>query len=390
MKKKSIASLILKTFFKALGIMALMIAVAFGGYFSTMLFYKVSSKSERSTQYKHVIDVTTGNDSRNLIYSYNEESGLIDKIVLEIYHSDSNNLDYVTIPSGTNIETSGENYTEMLKGSQEVPQIVRLSRLNRYFSGDVAYEYGIMALEDEIGTDIGYFTAIPSKKFDEWFVNLGTSTEPYFAPSDKVLEEAAACSDSYELSDMVEKYWDDLISDITCAQKKQYSASFKKIKPEQIHTYRIYTEQVKKTHTIIKDKTRSLFRELDNNEEYTKSDAKRQTKAGATNSDSGTKGTKGTKDTKELSIQLTNGSQINGLAAAYKEKLTAEGYKILGTGNYEGDIQTNTKILVKKKGIGDDLLSYFSSATIEVTEDKLTDNADIEVIIGTKDRITGY
>ena len=114
MKKKSIASLILKTFFKALGIMVLMIAVAFGGYFSTMLFYKVTSKSERSAQYKHVIDVATGNDSRNLIYSYNEESGLIDKIVLEIYHSDSNNLDYVTIPSGTNIETSGETYLSWL------------------------------------------------------------------------------------------------------------------------------------------------------------------------------------------------------------------------------------------------------------------------------------
>lgn len=387
MKKKSIASLILKTFFKALGIMALMIAVAFGGYFSTMLFYKVTSKSERSAQYKHVIDVTTGNDSRNLIYSYDEESGLIDKIVLEIYHSDSNNLDYVTIPSGTNIETSGETYTEMLKASQEVPQIIRLSRLNRYFSGDVAYEYGIMALENEIGTDIGYFTAIPSKKFDEWFVNLGTSVEPYFAPSDKVLEEATACSDSYELSDMVEKYWDDLISDITCAQKKQYFASFKKIKPEQIHTYRIYTEQVKKTHTVVKDKTRSLFRELDNNEEYTKADTRRQTTNTGSNASADTSKAK---DTKNLSIQLTNGSQINGLAAAYKEKLTAKGYKILDTGNYEGDIQTNTKILVKKTGIGKDLLDYFTSATIEVTEDELTNHADIEVIIGTKDRITGY
>ncbi|MBP3702496.1 MAG: hypothetical protein J6I65_01800 [Lachnospiraceae bacterium] len=72
MKNKSIARLIFKTFFKALGIMALMIAVGFAGYFSTMLFYKVTSLSDRSSQYKHVIDVKTVSDSRNLIYSYND------------------------------------------------------------------------------------------------------------------------------------------------------------------------------------------------------------------------------------------------------------------------------------------------------------------------------
>lgn len=385
MKNKSIARLIFKTFFKALGIMALMIAVGFAGYFSTMLFYKVTSRSERSAQYKHVIDVTTGSDSRNLIYSYNEESGLIDKIVLEIYHSDTNNMDYVTIPSGTNIETSGETYTQMLEASQQVPQIVRLSRLNRYFSGDVAYEYGIMALKDEIGTDIGYFTAIPSKKFDEMFENRGSNEEPYFAPSESLLKEAAACADSYDLSDMTEKYWDDIISDITLAQKKQYSSSFKKIKPEQIHTYRIVTERVKKTYSIVKDKTRALFRDLDKNEEYTQPDKRSAVKGNASQSHSGSQ-----KTSKKLSIQLTNGSQINGLAAAYKEKLEGEGYTILDTGNYNGDIQTTSKILVKKKGQGEDLLAFFTSATIEVTDSKLTNDADIEVVIGSKDRITGY
>ena len=88
MKKKSIASVIMRTFLKALGVMALLIAVGFVGYFLTMLFYNITSRSERSTQYSHVIDVTTGTDSRNLIFSYDEKSMLINRIVLEIYHSD--------------------------------------------------------------------------------------------------------------------------------------------------------------------------------------------------------------------------------------------------------------------------------------------------------------
>lgn len=384
MKKKSIASLIAKTFLKALGIMALLIAVGFAGYFLTMLFYKVTTKSERSAQYEHVIEVTTGSDSRNLIYSYNEKNGLIDRVVLEIYHSDTNNMDYITIPSGTNIETSGETYTEMLKGSQIVPQIIRLSRLNKYFSGDVAYEYGIMALEDELGIDIGYFTAMTSEKFAQIFENRGTKNEPYYAPSKAVLQEAAKCKDSYELSDMIENYWGDMISDITCAQKKLYAASFKQIKPELIHTYRIDTELVKKTYTINKDKTKELLRKLDKNEEYvTPEERSIGTAVGDTE-------TVSTQDSKKLKIQLTNGSQINGLAAAYKEKLETAGYTVQGTGNYIGDVLTNTIIRVKKKGQGKDLLTYFKSAEIEVTTDGLTEGAEIEVIIGSKDRITGY
>ncbi len=385
MKKKSIASVIMRTFLKALGVMALLIAVGFVGYFLTMLFYNITSRSERSTQYSHVIDVTTGTDSRNLIFSYDEKSMLINRIVLEIYHSDTNNMDYVTIPSGTTIEVSGKTYTEMLKASQEVPQIVRLSRLNKYFTGDVAYEYGIMALEEATGTDIGYFTAMKSTKFEELFVNRGTKEEAYYAPSQKMLDEVAKCQDSYDLSDLIEDYWSDMICNITCAQKTQYAASFKKVKPEQIHTYRVVADQVKHTYTITKDKTKALLRSLDSNEEYTQADERSQTAASKTTTKSSKTG-----DSKKLKIQLTNASQINGLAASYKEKMESAGYTIQGTGNYLGDMQTTTTILVKKKSQGKDLLTYFKSGKIQVTSDELTDGADIEVIIGSEDRITGY
>lgn len=384
MKKKSIASVIFRTFFKAIGVMSLLIAVGFAGYFLTMFFYKITTRSEKSTTYEHVIDVTTGNDSRNLIYSYDEKSKLINRVVLEIYHSDTSNLDYVTIPSGTEIETSAETYAEMLKKSQEVPQIIRLSRLNRYFNTDIAYEFGIMALEEEMGTKIGYFTAIPSQLFDELFENRGTKEEPHYAPSKAILDKAKACKDSYELSDLVDDYWNDLSSDITYAQRCQYSAGLKKVNPDYIHTYYVVTEKVKKTYHIITQKAKELFKKLDQQDEYTSADSYLAQSAAASSN------VKNITDSKKLKIQITNGTKINGLAASYKEKLEREGYLVQGVGDYSGEVMVTTKILVKKKGIGDDLLSYFSAATIEVTSSSLADNADIEIILGTKDRITGY
>lgn len=384
MKKGKIAKMVFMTFIKAMGVMILFLAVGVAGYFATMMYFNFSSKTERATTYKHVIDVETGNDSSNLIYSYDEKSRKINRIVLELYHADTNNLDYVTIPSGTNLEVSQETFTKMLEESQEVPQIVRLSRMCKYFSGDVAFEYGIMALEDNLGIDIGYFTAMESMQFERIFENYGTSTEPYYAPTKSILDEASQCSDSYELSDMVEKYWPQLISDITLKQRQKYSTGFKKIHPEYIHMHRVEGEMIKKTFTINQEKTRNLLRQLARNSEYKSADPK----FSAATSTSTKKKTdnKSAKDQK-LSIQVTNASRINGLAAHYKDLLEADGYTVQGTGNYIGEVKADTVIRVHKKGQGDSLLSYFKAAKIEVTTDGLTEGADIEIVLGTKDKV---
>ena len=73
MKKKSVAGIIIINFFKTLGIFALFVAVGVLSYYLTMLYYRQTAQTERSTAYTHVITVNTGNESSNLIYSYDKK-----------------------------------------------------------------------------------------------------------------------------------------------------------------------------------------------------------------------------------------------------------------------------------------------------------------------------
>ena len=52
----------MRTFFKTMGIILLLVAVGVGSYFLTMLFFKTTERDERSTKYDHVIDVNAGSE----------------------------------------------------------------------------------------------------------------------------------------------------------------------------------------------------------------------------------------------------------------------------------------------------------------------------------------
>lgn len=375
--KKGVAKLVAKTFGKTLGILFIMLGVGVASYFLTILYYTATEKEERSTTYEHVIDVQTGPDSANLIYSVNEENGKIAAIVLELYNDDSHNMDYITIPAATEIVMSGELYVQMLEESKNVPQIARLSRVNEYFTGDVAYEYGILMLEEAAGLDIGYFTAIPSKMFDAWFENVGTSDEPMYAPGTALIAKAGGKTEE-DIRDFMESIWSDMISDITLSKKQRYAEKFVNVNSEYIHAWRLPTEVVEGKHStyyVEKKAAKKLMQQVLEAETYTSAQSKAKETSGKT-----------TESSKEKKIQITNGSRITGLAANYREKLLEAGYQVQGIGDYDGEVQTYTKIYVKSKSQGEDLLTFFPDASIEVTSEVLTENADIEVVLGTNAR----
>ena len=85
MKKKSIGMIILRNFLKTLGVMLLFVVVGVLSYYLTMLYYNKTGRTERSTQYTHAITVNTGNESSNLIYSYDEKTKKIKAVVLELF-----------------------------------------------------------------------------------------------------------------------------------------------------------------------------------------------------------------------------------------------------------------------------------------------------------------
>ena len=163
------AKIFFKVFGKTIGIMALLLGVGVASYFLTTLWFKVTTKEERSTQYDHVITVDAGSESSNLIYSVEKDTNAVRAIVLELFDKETGNLDYVTIPNKTQISLDAKVYEEYEKISPAMPQIVTLRDINQYFKGDVAYEYGILLLQEALNVDIGYFTAFDSVEFDKRF-----------------------------------------------------------------------------------------------------------------------------------------------------------------------------------------------------------------------------
>ncbi|MBR1873651.1 MAG: hypothetical protein IJ807_02000, partial [Eubacterium sp.] len=213
MKKHSTAKIILIYFFKTIGIMTLLVGVGILSYYLTMLYLKQTDRVERSTTYQHVIAVNAGPESSNLIYGYDENDGHITGMLLELFDQDSKNISYVTIPAETQIEISSATYQELMKASPSIPQVVDLYKVPGYFTGDVAYEYGIMVLQDAVPIEIGYFTAVPAQKFSLYY-ELGAKKDGVYNPTDAYLSGMKKCTTKADMDDMLKDLFDEQISDI--------------------------------------------------------------------------------------------------------------------------------------------------------------------------------
>lgn len=87
-------------------------------------------------------------------------------------------------------------------------------------------------------------------------------------------------------------------------------------------------------------------------------------------------------DSKDYSIELYNSAYVAGLAGEWEAYLEEEGYTISLVDSYqdEGPLST-TRIVVTEEGMGEDLLTYFPDAEIEV--DEIDTGGDIQIYIGT-------
>lgn len=370
MKNRSIAQIILITFFKTIGVIMLLVGVGVLSYYLTMLFLKETARVERSTQYEHVIDINTGNESSNMIYCFNEKTNEIEAMVLELFDSTTKNLTYITIPVNTQITISGKQYGELLEKSGQLPQVIQMSKINDYFSGDVAYEYGILILQEEFKADIGYFTAMPTAEFNKCF-ERESGKKLIYRPTKAILDEAAKCKDESGMDNLIEAKWDILISDITLSQKQHYAKDLMQVNREMIHTYRAYGSESSGFFKLKQKKNRTFVDNIWEKEAYTIP----QNKTSDANTAAGP------------SVYIYNGSKITGLAARYQQKLEADGYTIIGVGNATGGVRTKTVIYTRKKKHGEALVKYFKNAKVEQLS-SLSSGADVEIILGTDDNLS--
>lgn len=373
MKNRSVAQIILINFFKTIGIILLLLGVGVLSYYLTMLFLKQTARTERSTQYEHVVDINTGNESSNLIYSYNEKNGKVEAMVLELFDSNTKNMTYVTIPADTQITISASKYKELLQTAGKLPQVIKMSDLYKYFSGDVKYEYGIMILQEELKADIGYFTAMKAADFNQYF-EKEKAKKLIYRPAKKLLDAASQCKDEEDMNDFIDEKWDTLISNITLSQKQHYAKDLVHVERSLIRTYRIRGSKGSEAFKIDKEKSSDFINGIWEKRAYkvpqVKETASASLAAGAA----------------KKTVFIYNGSKITGLAAKYQQKMQEAGYTVKGVGNAAGDVRTTTVIYVQKKNDGTAFQKFFNDARIETTSD-LSSGADVEIVLGTKDSL---
>ena len=93
----------------------------------------------------------------------------------------------------------------------------------------------------------------------------------------------------------------------------------------------------------------------------------------------------------DVRIAVLNGTNTNGVAGAWREKLNNAGYTSVEAGNYSGTT-TTTLIYYKTAGAGQELAANFTEPQVIETFDSSNtdinlDNIDVLIIIGAKDDI---
>ena len=394
MKKKSIAKVFILSLLKSILGIAIIIAVGFASY--KISYMVLSNNSENvgtsSNEIKDIVEeAQTDEISKNLIYVSNDNK--ISHLMLEICNTKTNNMDYITIPVGTDYTIPTEMYQKLSIVNQEIPQIIRIGRLKQYFQNDEdAYGYGELIIEKMLGVKISYYTVLDQETYLNHYSRR--NTEVKFKPlslaessSEKsvtVTEKINVASRSYvnqlkdikgdqnKIAEFIKDQYERVDSNLTVYNKIGYVESYEKMDPDLIHYWGIPGKYPDKIFAVDTKASKSFINNLVNNT-TTYTQAQVFNKVAKTS----------TKSSKGKNIIVLNGSQIGGLATAAKTTLTNAGYKVKKIGDYTAATLTQTKIIVKEDGVGKDLVKYFSNPVVETGT--VDTGYDIKIIIGTAD-----
>lgn len=384
-KKRNAMAVFFRGFGMSLLLIAMLLLTGFVSYKVSLFYFNergVSKNSKASAVIQELYGSVAVEDiSKNLIYSVDKKSGKVKGLVLEIFNTNTNNMDYITIPANTEITISNELYQKLAKAGCEAPQIIKVSAISKYFSKDTMYEYGELIINDLLGIDISYYTVVEPKTFKRMFektqrretvqeeenakvqtVNLWTLTEAYMSELRAVEKEEKA------VKEYIEKAYESCTSNLSVRSKKEYAEDYLRWDIEHTHFHMIPGVVEEDCYRALPEESKALLEQILGNDSYT------------VPQDITVSGTEA--DSREYAIEILNASQVNGLAAKYKEVLEEQGYRVNSIGNYTGQVQEQSSILVRNEGTGADLLLYLEGGSLSVS-DSLPEGIDIQIILGT-------
>lgn len=432
---KSILKFFMINLLKSLVSILVLILVGFGSYKISYYFLSKNAVEQQKKEEKDNLEeikqqAQTDDISKNLIY-VSDDKNKITHMIIEICNTKTYNMDYITIPTKNDYTIPTTMYRKLCTINEEIPQIIRLSRLKQYFDNeDDAYGYGLLIVQKMLGTDLSYYTVLDTETYQSYCqeikvkvsykktveadatpspsptVDPETSETPKPASGNtktKMMISVASNQWINELTDIkgdqekikkyIESLYDRVNSNLTIYNKLGYLDYYEKMDVQLFHYWGIpgaYNED--KVFEVDSKAAKAFLKKLIENENtYTEAqDLGIPLTSEATPSPSPTPkaSASANKKAKKISskgkkILVLNGSRIRGLAAKMQEILEDKGYTVAEIGDYTEETLTQTKIIVKKEGQGEDLVKYFKDP--EVTVGMVDDGYDIEIIVGTAD-----
>lgn len=354
-------------FLKTLFVMTCMIACAIAGFFGTRYYY-----SQKNVNSVHKESSATRDDvAKNLIFVWNEEKQKISSCVLEVFDSESHDLYFITIPVNGQLTLSAETYQKLSQISEEVPQMIRVSDLTKYFeTEEEAYGYGVIMLEDCFNIKISYYTAVSKSDFNACFGNKKVKSGKGKVDGKVLLDSYLSEMSSRKDKDSLEEYLKDLDkkikSNLSTKDRLSYAEAYAEVKQDEIAYYALPLMKEGNSYEFALEDCNTIFQKCN-------IDGSALTSGAAKNS---------SKKMELQNIVILNSTPTSGVAAKWSDLLTAQGYEVKEIGNYSPELQ-NTRIMVSKDGQGEEFLDYFTNA--EIRTGGVPEGADAQIIIGVDD-----
>ena len=267
----------IRGFLQSFFIVAILLSAGILGYQTTMRLWWVAPKEvvmrEEMAPTPVPITVASVDEvSKNLIFSYNPDTHIINSLILEVFHCERKQLTYITIPLSTQFTMSDILYKRLIAVQPSIPQVFRLSTMTRYLSTEQVFDYGVLLLEDMLNLDISYYTVLPIDLFQAVFeeknivdgITAVTILDGIENPFDgeqqgnygdelmqeqqpvvaqvftrAYMEEMEGIRSVMELSTYIETMYDDLVSNLSLREKMNYLESYSKTSWKDIRFTRI-------------------------------------------------------------------------------------------------------------------------------------------------------
>lgn len=444
---KKVFLIFIKGFLQAILVIVCMVLCCVGGFFGTRYYYSQKTASDNTRQVENMIGEAQLDDcSKNLIYVWNEEKSRISACVLEVFDTEKKSMDYITIPTSGQITISAGMYKKISQVNQEIPQVFTLSKLCSFFDkgDDTAFGYGVLILEDYFDIDVSYYTVVNKEEFetvfeakeveidkygnlegasyssddtasgaaddtdglegadpyahDDRFVTTdnyadatttadttteygATTEEPASATTSvkvqqltkSFLSEVAQYQDADSLKEFVQQKCGNIKSNLDSKNKLSYVDKYLEIGENSLVYHCVPGSYDDKTYVFEIDNAMAMFRKCGVN-----SANKEDEEDNADDEDDVSEGVK----SELFNIVILNASRTQGVAAKWSEAMSLEGYNVKEIDNYD-TLLTDSLIIVREEGQGEEFLKYFTNASIQVGT--VPSGADAELIIGTND-----